>query len=259
MCVCGGGCTVIVRAFGVDTILLSLLRARARTSFSPRPTRTTTCRLQQAKILSSAGPNLSRNATYGVGILGSVIAVIVLLLNLSGKVFLTTALGAVIYVVMAVVYFAAARKLQAAAGKSNASGIRIAGLSRRIAITLALGILNMLTFTIVWLKAVVADLPTLGYIIPIFLYFGIHGAFGLGHWFLLSFLNQMSQGWKKKKNQVQHGDGKSAGTTRKATGGASTSGTTQTQTSGGDTDGDTMTNITTVTVGNDATVGDNEP
>ena len=75
------------------------------------------------------------------------------------------------------------------------------------------------------------------------------------HVFLFQFLKEKVDGPKSPKqkiNQVRD----SAATTRKD---PNTGETTQTQTSGGTTVGDTMTNITTVTVGNDVTVVDNEP
>ena len=158
----------------------------------------TTYRLQQAKILERAGTNISRNATYSVGIMGVGVAVIILAFTLSGNRNLATAFGAVIYVVVTIIYFVAARKLQAVVGKGAASGKAIAGLSRRIAYSLALGIFSMLSFAIIERVYVPAWLPILGYIITIVLYFGLHGAFGIGHWFLLSFLNKAlrSQGRK---------------------------------------------------------------
>ena len=130
--------------------------------------------------------------------MGVGVAVIILALNLSGNLPLTTAFGAIIYVVITIIYFVAARKLQAIVGKGAASGKVIAGLSRRIAYSLALGIFSMLSFAIVARVYIAAWLPTFGYIIPIVVYFGLHGAFGIGHWFLLSFLNKSlrSQGRK---------------------------------------------------------------
>jgi hypothetical protein len=125
----------------------------------------------KAKKLEHAGRNLSRNATGGVVVVCLVVSACFVAFSLIGRLIYTSLSCAVIYVVMIVVYTCAAGKLESALGTTGTrakTGKAIANLSRRIAMSLLLGVISMGVFFLcgnLWSVAnasiITAFLPTI--------------------------------------------------------------------------------------------------
>ena len=108
--------------------------------------------VSSSKSMSSAGANLNKKFLAAITILCSTVGILFLVLGLLGLTFITSALGAVCFLAVVIMYFIGSFQLLKLTGKTNRMAIAVASLTRQIACSLGIAILctvscKILTFT----------------------------------------------------------------------------------------------------------------
>lgn len=97
--------------------------------------------VSSSKSMSSAGANLNKKFLAAIAILCSTVGILFLVLGLLGLTFITSALGAVCFLAVVIMYFIGSFQLLKLTGKTNRMAIAVASLTRQIACSLGIAIL----------------------------------------------------------------------------------------------------------------------
>ena len=144
----------------------------------------------KAKKLERAGKNLSRTTTKWVAAACVVCSGTLVACGLLRKNVVSVAIAAFVYVLAGVVYMVASKRLQKTVGNRAASAKVIATLARRISISLAVGVVGLLTFVVCDLMWTPENVGVIYTFLPTVFTVGINGSFSMGHYFLLRFLGK---------------------------------------------------------------------
>ena len=107
--------------------------------------------VSSSKTMSSVGANLNKKFLAMITILCSSIGILFLALGLLGLTFITSALGAVCFLAVVIMYFIGSFQLLKLTGKTNRMAIAVAFLTRQIACSLGIAILCTVSCKIVLL------------------------------------------------------------------------------------------------------------
>ena len=144
----------------------------------------------KAKKLERAGKNLSRTTTKWVAAACVVCSGTLVACGLLRKNVVSSAMTAVFYVVAGVVYMVASKRLQKTVGNGAAAAKVIATLARRISISLAVGVVSLLTYVVCDLVLTPENVGVIFAFLPTVFVVGVNGSFSMGHYFLLRFLGK---------------------------------------------------------------------
>ena len=144
----------------------------------------------KAKKLERAGKNLSRTTTKWVAVACVVCSGTLVACGLLRKNVVSVAIAAFVYVLAGVVYMVASKRLQKTVGNGAAAAKVIATLARRISISLAVGVVSLLTYVVCDLVLTPENVGVIFAFLPTVFVVGVNGSFSMGHYFLLRFLGK---------------------------------------------------------------------